>query len=166
MMKIAVAICEILLLGLSVTAAGPEVGINDEPSLLKFDYGNSSYILYHTAVNWYTARNKCRQQGLDLVSIETEGENTAILNAISSFKIESFWTAGSDKWQEDSWYWDSTGLDFGPTQNWTPGQPDHSGNCLLLWANVIGHLWDDADCLHLNRYICESQTYICSETSP
>ncbi|XP_059476545.1 lectin subunit alpha-like [Neocloeon triangulifer] len=129
----------------------------DEKTLdLRFEYGNATYLISSMRLDWYHARNYCKVQGMDLVSIESVGENSAVMNAVSDMLTESFWISGSDLYQEGAFYWDSTGRAIGPFQNWAPNEPsgDRNEHCVELNINV-NHLWNDVNCDLEKLFICE-----------
>ncbi|CAB3383578.1 Hypothetical predicted protein [Cloeon dipterum] len=94
MAHVSLAICTILLLGPNFTSAGLTNEAKASEPFLSFEYGNRTYYVYGRLVGWFSARNLCRQVGLDLASIETADENAAIFNAISSYYSKSFWLSG------------------------------------------------------------------------
>lgn len=55
--------------------------------------------------------------------------------------------------EEGQWLWkngemDTLELDSG---NWIDGEPNLSGDCLLLWRSG----YDDSSCQHIVKFVCE-----------
>lgn len=53
----------------------------------------NEYFKGHEA-SWLDARNLCREQCMDLVSIETPGENQMIKDLIRQRNVNEVWTSG------------------------------------------------------------------------
>ncbi|XP_065349304.1 macrophage mannose receptor 1-like [Cloeon dipterum] len=126
-----------------------------------FSFENSNYWMSSDIAEWHLAKYSCESRGMELVSIETIEEGAAIEAFLNNFKSygPSFWTSGTDLGRSDTFYWDSTGMEFGPYLNWNETQPDngHNGddNCVLV-DMTNNWKWDDVPCYWFMRYLCES----------
>ncbi|XP_065348723.1 P-selectin-like [Cloeon dipterum] len=109
--------------------------------------------------NWYLASQFCKSNGLELVSIETEAESIALVEALGE-TTDRFWLSGTDLGSEGKFYWSATGKNIGLFSDFSSGQPDnYKGNehCLQLWTNTPNktYAWNDNVCEHMYRFICE-----------
>jgi len=125
---------------------------------------------------------------MQLVSIESNEENLAILQAISKFVLfiqqkifqviklicsffllfqggesDSFWTSGTDLAEERYFVWDATGKSVDTYTYWANGEPENgllnSEHCVQMYAKAYHH-WHDRQCEDVERYICE-QVFPC-----
>uniref|UniRef100_A0A8C2WGV9 C-type lectin domain-containing protein n=1 Tax=Cyclopterus lumpus TaxID=8103 RepID=A0A8C2WGV9_CYCLU len=110
-----------------------------------------------TRRNWVGARSDCVQEGGDLVSIASAGEEhpTGI----------SLWMGGHDSVTEGGWEW-SNGSPFRYIQQTTEylfftGNPDNFNgeDCLSILIN--NGYWNDDTCQQKRGYICKRKGEIC-----
>ncbi|CAB3359276.1 Hypothetical predicted protein [Cloeon dipterum] len=97
--------------------------------------------------NWYLAGQFCKSNGLELVSIETEAENIALVEALGK-TTDCFWISGTDLGSEGKFYWSVTGKNIGLFSDFSHGQPDNykkNEHCLQLWTNTPNktYAWND-----------------------
>ncbi|XP_059486450.1 C-type lectin 37Db-like [Neocloeon triangulifer] len=135
-----------------------------ENASFSFTFGNSTYEVSASRLNWYQANYACKIKGMTLVSIESNAENEAIRTAVRDFLgVDGFWTSGNDLYLEGQYYWDSTGHALGPFLGWTSGQPAASSasyeNCICL-GMLINHMWNDLKCEDPYRFICEKSACV------
>ncbi|KAL3271941.1 hypothetical protein HHI36_022411 [Cryptolaemus montrouzieri] len=110
--------------------------------------------------NFFTANEFCRAHGMNLLSIETETENTLILKYLGQKlqKLDHIWTSGSDLGQEGSFIWLSTGKSLNFTY-WAKFEPNNVANnehCLEIWnVKVNEYIWNDRPCAESYNFICE-----------
>ncbi|XP_045479170.1 perlucin-like [Harmonia axyridis] len=129
--------------------------------------GRFYYFGTYFKANFFKAMQFCRDHGMNLLSIESDDENTRISDHLSKHAkgIDHFWTSGSDLGEEGKFVWLSTGKYLNYT-NWSPPQPDNSGkieNCLELWK-IDRYIWNDIPCTNQYNFICEMKecTDFCS----
>ncbi|OXA44494.1 L-selectin [Folsomia candida] len=137
-------------------------------------------------LDWDGAQKICREHCMDLVSIETGGENDFIKQRIASGAVKYIWTSGRRNPGFDlvnSWYWAGSGARIGPTNNRANGDWSHTGgakkpqpdnrentpgdfgyrgyeeHCLSFLNNFYqdGIRWHDVACYHTKPFVCESQ---------
>uniref|UniRef100_T1IUA7 C-type lectin domain-containing protein n=1 Tax=Strigamia maritima TaxID=126957 RepID=T1IUA7_STRMM len=121
------------------------------------------YLFSTQAVIWVDAFKHCATLDSQLVSIETVEESFAI-NLHLYYKHGqtqvSYWTSGSDAYQEDDYIWMSKGKPF-TYSNWCANEPNNDGNedCIHLNYYPSGTTcWNDAKCWSYNRlFICEKE---------
>nr|XP_022301766.1 galactose-specific lectin nattectin-like [Crassostrea virginica]XP_022302842.1 galactose-specific lectin nattectin-like [Crassostrea virginica] len=127
-----------------------------------FHHGSSCYFFSaNFESDWIEAGFFCnRFNGGDLVSIETQSENSyiySILNLMHSDR--AFWIGGTDGFVEGHWVWISTMqamtvTDWGESLNHTN---DSSNDCLQIQAVSNDHTpyWQPAHCSDKTNFICE-----------
>ena len=110
-----------------------------------FQEGNSS---------WYESRRQCRQSGGYLVEVDSQEEQTTILEEIyrRGWDYEThfgFWIGLTDIFHDGTWVWDNLGkpLDY---SSWAAGEPNswHGvQHCAILKLGGGGFgFWDDIGC--------------------
>ncbi|XP_030614163.1 CD209 antigen-like protein E [Archocentrus centrarchus] len=110
----------------------------------------SCYRLSESSGSWDQSRKDCRDNGADLVVIESPEEQTFV----STITSEPTWIGLNDKEQEGAWKWvDGTRLTW---SNWAQGEPNNAGE------EDCGHLeskekrpWNDFRCTASMKWICE-----------
>ncbi|KAL6100420.1 clec17a [Pungitius sinensis] len=117
----------------------------------------SSYLFSTRADSWNNATTDCRDQGADLVIIDSPQEQKFISGIVKSHT----WIGLSDRDIEGTWKWvDGTPL---TAAYWgaKPGsvQPDDAGgneDCVEIvtsWSSERN--WNDRDCTFPLKWICE-----------
>ena len=110
-----------------------------------FQEGNSS---------WYESRRQCRQSGGYLVEVDSQEEQTTILEEIyrRGWDYEThfgFWIGLTDIFHDGTWVWDNLGkpLDY---SSWAAGEPNSwrgVQHCAILRLGGGGFgYWDDIGC--------------------
>ncbi|XP_043938368.1 C-type mannose receptor 2-like [Protopterus annectens] len=120
-----------------------------------FQDSSNSYYMVSQAKNWTEARDHCRAQQADLVSIrnETEFQTVKSIIADKTTWIGLYWASSSGQWQ---WADGS----FSSYQNWDYIQPDGTENTLFcVQVNVKDPVlsfgkWDDIPCRYQFNAIC------------
>uniref|UniRef100_A0A3B1JED2 C-type lectin domain-containing protein n=1 Tax=Astyanax mexicanus TaxID=7994 RepID=A0A3B1JED2_ASTMX len=110
-------------------------------NLCSYPSADTPLILIEEEKTWREALRYCRENHVDLVSVENE--------TIQRWVKILAKTASTD----NSWIW-SDGIDDS-YNNWTPGQPDslNSEKCVML-RSVDEYKWHNADCSIQNLFIC------------
>lgn len=137
-------------------------GIIDGSSTFYKTYG--PFLVSKEAVNWTDAKTECQNAGLELVSILSEEEQTALKIFIRENKLipkdkwSGYWLAGMRQ-DDGKYYWDTTGTEVDSSfQGWSWGEPSHAygrEDCVeLKWTDFeIG--WNDYFCDETRRFICQ-----------
>ncbi|XP_065572085.1 uncharacterized protein LOC136034689 isoform X2 [Artemia franciscana] len=125
-------------------------------------------ILENTTVPWVDARNFCRRQCMELVSLSEEEEETFVYRMMTYGGIPMAWTSGKfcegkDCYTTSPWLWSGITSKVVPVTNWLDGQPDnHMGNIggdleACAAAEIYGDLAgvSDADCNKSLPFICK-----------
>ena len=117
----------------------------------------SCYKFVTTPTEWMKAYLKCREEGADLVMIETREENAYLHNYIKGaamLRMEYYYTAGTDLVHEGVWTWASTGNPLLYTA-WDKNEPNGftGENCLHIYKSK--DTWNDTACDSKRGYICE-----------
>ncbi|XP_065349729.1 lectin subunit alpha-like [Cloeon dipterum] len=130
-------------------------------------FPGSKYYISTDDLSWHLAGKFCKSVGMELASVESEEENTAIYHAIVNTTNESYkgertvhyWTSGTDLDSEGHFYWSATGEDIGALFTlFAENQPDNADgkeNCLQLCNESDTFRWHDEDCSTKLKFICE-----------
>lgn len=86
-------------------------------------YNGHEYILYKKLMTWNDARDWCKNQGGNLVTITSSGEQNAVESLMSKVS-NRIWLGASDAESEGNWKW-VTGEIFNYS-NWGSGEPNNN----------------------------------------
>jgi len=137
------------------------------------------YLFQEWNSTWYNARRECKQSGGYLVEVDSQEEQDAIMNEITSRGWDGhthygFWIGLTDIFHDGTWVWDNLGkpLDY---SNWASGEPNNyngAQHCVAMkvWGaeddNANDGKWDDISCETMKTgnfsldstvgYICEA----------
>ncbi|XP_059469035.1 C-type lectin BfL-2-like [Neocloeon triangulifer] len=110
---------------------------------------------------WLDAVKQCREQGYELLTVESQAEEDEVLAVFGPYITNRLWLGGTDLGKEGSFYWYSTGAPLNFTA-WHAGEP--SGNnpsngvkedCLQYQNKNGVILWNDSVCENEYNFICE-----------
>jgi len=97
-----------------------------------FSHGVHSYWFPGTMSDWLSARNICRGQCMDLVSIETPAEHTVVADYLIQGDLAYIWTSGRlcnfrgcdrpdlQPISVAGWFWSGSGVRIAPTNSTPP----------------------------------------------
>ena len=99
--------------------------------------------------NWQRAYDYCRNNGAELVSIQSWSENEHVASLIPN--IYAIWIGGSSKWH--------SGYD-----NWNTGEPNNQGNVeekIMMYGNggKRGKWNDERSSSNLRGIVCSYNKY-------
>ncbi|OXA63788.1 L-selectin [Folsomia candida] len=136
-------------------------------------------------LEWGSAQATCRQYCMNLVSIETPGENNFIKQRIANARVRYIWTSGrkcNGCNLFNGWFWSGSGVRIGSANNRANGDWSHTGgagipqpdnrentpglagfrrgneeSCLSILNNFYGDglKWHDVACYHVKPFVCE-----------
>ncbi|CAG0904409.1 unnamed protein product [Cyprideis torosa] len=113
------------------------------------------YYVKKETKEWIEARNACRAQGFELVTIESSAENAFVFGLLS----DEAWIGLNDRAIEGTFVW-SDGSQSGYT-NWYADQPNDYLNqdCVYINDVVYGEKWGDHPCAppidkSIPEYVC------------
>lgn len=132
----------------------PDDGRTTCPGCAVATYGTHVYHFCST-VTWDAARTACAANGLHLVRIDDEAENTWLASTGLTRGPGPWWIGYNDLAVEGDWVWDGPDPTTSYT-NWGDGEPndyDLGEDCGEL--GFSGNLWNDNACTSLRVYICE-----------
>ncbi|KAF4523828.1 hypothetical protein B566_EDAN008063 [Ephemera danica] len=114
------------------------------------------YFESNVKANWHGAYEFCRNIGLHLAAVETEEENTLIVDYIGTIGYTDYWIGGSDLATSNVFVWSATGERLSFTY-WHDGEPnDSSGDATIEYSLKNGYFkWNDEDPDNLINFICE-----------
>ena len=125
------------------------------------------YLFQDWNSTWYESRRECKQSGGFLVEIDSEEEQNALMNEITTRGWDGethfgFWIGLTDIFHDGTWVWDNLGrpLNF---SFWANGEPNnwngiqHCAAINLRWADGR---WDDVGCeAVMNKHNTSGDTY-------
>ncbi|KAK2830104.1 hypothetical protein Q5P01_018035 [Channa striata] len=116
------------------------------------------YIFVQSAMTWIEARDYCRSNHTDLVSISTIDENSEIASLLSS----SAWIGLHRK----PWAWVDSNLST--FTNWDENQPSGTVGSVTSCAgvNTTTRKWRNVDCGELHYFVCQNISYYQIDPSP
>ncbi|GFO49528.1 C-type lectin fold protein [Plakobranchus ocellatus] len=110
------------------------------------------------------AQMECERRGGSLASIRSEEESTAVKAYLDQVSNSAVWTAGSDKDDENDWYWhtDSEKVKISDDlTDWADSEPNDDGygeDCMVMvppdwkWNNVASY--------ERNTLLCEFESHV------
>ncbi|XP_059470862.1 C-type lectin-like [Neocloeon triangulifer] len=113
---------------------------------------------------WHGALKQCRNQGYDLLTIETETEHEQVVVLFGQYITDRMWIGGSDLGKEGSFYWYTSGAPVNVSAAWHRGEPSgippNSGpwnkeDCMQYYNNKGIIMWNDSMCSKRYPFICE-----------
>ncbi|XP_072397777.1 C-type lectin mosGCTL-7-like [Diabrotica undecimpunctata] len=140
-------------------------------NILNYD-GKTYFFSTSIKANFYAAHHFCRQQGMQLLTINSEAENHKISEFATNIGhgVETFWTSGTDLAKPKFFIWLSNGSPF-TYQRWSNLEPTglsgdgyrHIENCVELQrdSKLNDFTWNDRYCLDEMNFICEKYNTIC-----
>ncbi|XP_028141852.1 perlucin [Diabrotica virgifera virgifera] len=123
-------------------------------------WGNKSYWMGTSfQATWFEALTFCSQMHMQLLTINSEEENSVIYRYIrEASKGFEYWTSGTRLIDGNKWVWFPYG-DLIEYTRWSNGQPsDPNGEkCLQVWKvdDNWGLQWNDRPCDVRFHFICE-----------
>lgn len=87
-------------------------------------YNGNTYRLYDYYMTWDDAEKFCEDNGGHLVTVTSEGENSAVASLLSNGEFPGYWIGYRDNEQEGVWKW-ITGETSSYT-NWYSGEPNNN----------------------------------------
>ncbi|KAM9449626.1 uncharacterized protein Hap1MRO34_022142 [Clarias gariepinus] len=117
---------------------------------------NSSSSLYFMSLGrktWNDSRQYCRDNGADLVIINSKEEQEFIGKKLG---MSDFWIGLSERRIDGQWKWvDGTPL---TTAFWDEGEPNddkRDEDCVEIYSHFKGNGWNDNSCSFEQHWICE-----------
>ncbi|XP_060565780.1 perlucin-like isoform X2 [Ruditapes philippinarum] len=119
-------------------------------------YKGSCYLFVENKLSFDAAQANCQCLHGHLVHIENENENAFLRNHLRTLKDSLMWIGLTDSETEGVFKWidDSSTVSF---TDWSPKQPDNSGNkedCVEFYPDLK---WNDRNCEASLRSICENK---------
>ncbi|MBN1797723.1 MAG: caspase family protein [Spirochaetales bacterium] len=111
------------------------------PFDLLLKYGGHTYYVSKQGATWHEAKKICEQNGGHLVTITSDEENEAIVEAVKTKNIDKdLWLGYTDENKEGKWIW-ITGEESSFSY-WDEGQPDNfnrSEDYAMIWIATLTH---------------------------
>nr|UCK81463.1 C-type lectin domain-containing type 2 protein 1 [Arenicola marina] len=132
------------------------------------DEARSCYMFVGRDLSWYEAEAFCMSTGGHLVALETEEEQTFVVNYIRSTRVlpgNHMWTGGNDIAKEGNWIWAGINVPFNFTKwltyphevDGTVQMPDNHQDiehCVHLF-HLHNYEWNDIYCGLKYHFACE-----------
>ncbi|GFN89910.1 C-type lectin [Plakobranchus ocellatus] len=99
--------------------------------------------------------------GAYIVEIFDQPTNDFIVEMATKHAHHVIWLGGSDLVKSGEWIWSRSGVPVNQFDDWAPNQPDGSSDstdtedCMELNIDKYGGHWNDDQCEHRQRFICE-----------
>ncbi|XP_043938064.1 macrophage mannose receptor 1-like [Protopterus annectens] len=118
-----------------------------------YKVSNDNYYMVKSNMTWTAARDYCRSQKAELISIRNDAENQKVkaITGNDSVWIGLYWNSGQWQWTDGA---------FSSYQSWGACQPDmYYGEefCTHISVNIDGFqfgFWNDYDCLNSLYFMC------------
>ncbi|XP_075867986.1 C-type lectin domain family 4 member E-like isoform X3 [Nelusetta ayraudi] len=133
------------------------------------EHGDQCYLFYELATTWELARQRCQQQGGDLVRIDSREEQRFLAERLKEKMKDhedKFWIGLTDAQTEGQWLWvDGSPLNKSlkfwnnnEPDNWRERNREHGEDCAALggisnYVNLAN--WYDQNCKDSHKSICE-----------
>ncbi|XP_061389169.1 lectin subunit alpha-like [Musca vetustissima] len=115
--------------------------------------------------NWFQAFHECARRNLQLVEIDSQKKNDALIAVLKPLfgNSHNLWLGAMDEFTRDKnykrpFYWSSSGKPMTFTY-WSDHNPDndlHKEHCVHTWSKKSNYLWNDNNCDSARfGYICE-----------
>ncbi|XP_050514837.1 macrophage mannose receptor 1-like [Diabrotica virgifera virgifera] len=130
------------------------------PNFPLFNYNKKSYYVNTQAMSFLDANRFCRMINMELVSIESDAENTWVYRWLRNINLgTTYWSGGTNLINGFDWIWFSSGRKVVFTK-WMKGQPATiNQRCIQLIVNKgLGMEWVSLGCEVLLPFVCQSPT--------
>ena len=136
-----------------------------------FVFGNSNYTFHKNSAaqkrDWTESRQRCKDTGSDLVSIESEKEWSFLKNTTQRMNMIEYYIGLKRDNKSGEWQWISDSSKVNATREkfrWAKRKPNGDGNCAVMYGHYMrdyNGLFSDFPCDKQEMYtgyICESPT--------
>ncbi|XP_061389114.1 lectin subunit alpha-like [Musca vetustissima] len=137
-----------------------------EPQWYNSSDGRQYLIESAAKYNWFRANHECSRRNLQLVEIQSESKNQALVQLLKNIfgKSTSLWLGGNDQFNTEistnrPFYWSASGKTM-TYSYWYPGEPNNERNqenCVQTFAYSPEFQWNDVSCSNQYGFICEHQ---------
>ncbi|XP_051555702.1 macrophage mannose receptor 1b [Myxocyprinus asiaticus] len=120
-------------------------------------YSGHCYLLHRSKLTWLEARNACRQEGGDLLSIQSTEEQSFVITQLGYLKTDELWIGFNDLKIQMLFEWsDQSSVPFASWELWEPSHNAvHAEDCVLMRGEE--GKWADEICQHKNGFICKKK---------
>jgi hypothetical protein len=119
-------------------------------------FDGHTYLFCDEPVSWTDASAACQAVGYDLVTVDSDAENTWVYDQGQALVASYWWIGLNDLAVEGTFEWSSG--DAVTYTNWGSGQPDDgrgTEECVHYgWGGA--YVWNDDQCEDVKAYTCES----------
>ena len=132
-------------------------------------FGNSSYAFHPNPApvlwrSWEDSRSACKENGGDLVSIESLSEWAFVNNTIQTMETTEYFIGLRKDQKSGEWRWISDNTTVNASEGtfpWAKSQPSGDGDCTVVYRNYSKNFgkYNDLKCTRQSKtfgYICES----------
>ncbi|TMW49796.1 hypothetical protein DOY81_005153, partial [Sarcophaga bullata] len=130
-----------------------------QPRFVQVNVNYKTYTIFFEEVNWFTALERCGNNGKKLASITSLDDSIKLietLDTLSQLYATNFWLGASDLGHNGQYVWASNGEAISRFTNWRAGEPNNwcgHEHCLELLSDGQ---WNDLNCDYKLKFICES----------
>jgi hypothetical protein len=118
-------------------------------------FGGHCYFALGSTNSFAAASSGCTNLGAHLVTISSSAESSAVTPIITNVDRWMGLSKNASDPATDASYQFVTGEARGGYSNWSPGEPNGSGDCVRMKAG--GSQWADDGCTNLHDAICERE---------
>uniref|UniRef100_H3BZF8 C-type lectin domain-containing protein n=1 Tax=Tetraodon nigroviridis TaxID=99883 RepID=H3BZF8_TETNG len=126
------------------------------------EFEGQCYYFSDNKLKWEEARERCQQQGADLVQVSSKEEQQFLTDRVKPMMSDNddlFWIGLTDSVTEDTWLWvNGSSLDE-RLKFWAIDEPNNylDGEDCVRMGNTGGNInsWSDRACGHSEKSICE-----------
>ncbi|CAB3379453.1 Hypothetical predicted protein [Cloeon dipterum] len=151
-------------LGKCISANNPELVSIKKSDLIEYSTGTYYISKSFERTNWYMANLFCKNNGMELASVETKEESDFLISMFGG-STDKFWLSGTDLGYENYFYWIGVGILIDPFWYFEVGQPDNANNnenCVQYFVHPdisdATYKWNDANCEEAERFVCEVES--------
>jgi len=107
-------------------------------------FGQGTDLPEGQTMTWLNAKQFCNDKQAELIVVENDAENDAVVEEMKNIKIGLAWIGLTGSVGE-GWRWNSTG-EVANYTNWASGEPNGDGHCVHYEWVKKDFLWNDLSC--------------------
>jgi hypothetical protein len=116
-----------------------------------YNWNGHSYALSNNYNSWTVVENEAVTAGGHLVTLDSQAENDWLVATFGAYG--EIWIGLTDQEVEGVWKWSNEPITY---TNWSPGEPNNSGNEDFVVLNVGSQNWNDLSLSELRYGVIEA----------
>ncbi|XP_066537164.1 macrophage mannose receptor 1-like [Hoplias malabaricus] len=128
-------------------------------------YSGHCYLLYRTKKTWLEAKDTCRREGGDLLSVLSVEEQSFVISQLGYLKTDEVWIGLNDL--KTAMLFDWSDHSSVPFVLWDVNEPSHDATLKEDCVSMRGEegKWADQVCQNKYEYICKKKTLLSPSTN-